>query len=425
MSDIIVDQFPYPNEHSAQLLSEDTPHIRVRRTDGSGDGTVQGVKVPITIAIIWFITKKAGKEVPLAQALRFPITNWTAEQAKKWLADNKVKYLSFEPAKKTKEKQTAGERVFKGDTQLGDIPADAFEFSWNGDVTCFDDKDKSKIRLTLYDGSVVKHWYWGNLGFDLSGISLAKDRIPLLAEHDIQTRIGFSTKANFDGEFILEGELLSSQVAQAFRRDAAGGFPFEASLRFDPNKSVFEFVAEGRSVQVNGHQLQGPGTLFKKTVIMEGSICVFGALANTRTSVFHSADNADDALLVAESLGDKSVRDLFGKFAEKFGDDPVFCIEHFNRGESLEQATEAWIEKLKAEKQQLIEQNKLQARNKIDPAMQEFSDQQGPPKKTGEEAAAETEVNEMLDFTKGDEKLAHSALRKLRLAELEGRIQII
>jgi hypothetical protein len=411
---------PYPNEHSAQLLSEDTPHIRVRRTSGSGDGTVQGVKVPTTIDVIWFIAKKAGKEAPLAQSLRFPIKAWTATEAKKWLKDNGVKYIAFEPAKKTEEKQTAGERVFNGDTQLGDIPADAFEFSWNGDVTCFDDKDKSKIRLTLYDGSVVKHFFWGNLAFDLSGISLAKDRIPLLAEHNLQNRVGFSTDATFDGAFVLEGELLkSSPAAKEYRRDSIDGFPFEASLRFDPNKSKFAFVKDGETVEVNGNKLTGPGTLFSKTCIMEGSICVFGALKNTKTAVF---SNVDDADLSAEQKGAVAVRQFFGRFVEKFGDDPVFCIEHFNRGESLEQATEAWIEKLKAEKQQLIEQNKLQARNKIDPAMQEFSDQQQVPKKT---QGAESETDDMLEFTKGDERLAKNALRKLRLAEAENRIQII
>jgi len=417
----IIDMFPYANEHAARLhdpgdIDPDTYH-RVN------DGTIYGkIKVPQTIAVIWGKLKAHNKpkDEPIPQALRFPTKDWTVEQAKKWLGDNNVKYISFEPAKKTKEKQTAGERVFNGDTQLGDIPADAFEFSWNGDVTCFDDKDKNKIRLTLYDGSVVKHFFWGNLAFDLSGISLAKDRIPLLGEHNLQNRVGFSTDATFDGAFVLEGELLkSSPVAKEYRRDSIDGFPFEASLRFDPNKSKFAFVKDGETVEVNGNKLTGPGTIFSKTVITEGSICVFGALKNTKAAVF---SNVDDADLSAEQKGAVAIRQFFGRFVEKFGDDPVFCIEHFNRGESLEQATEAWIEKLKAEKQQLIEQNKLQARNKIDPAMQEFSDQQGPPKKTIEEA---TETDDMLQFTQGNERLAKNALRKLKLAEAEGRIQVI
>lgn len=100
----IPDEFkPYPNEHSARLKSPNMEHIRIRRTHGSGKGTVQGVKVPTTIDVIWYIVEKDGEEVPVAQALRFPIKNWTAAEAKKWLKDNDIKYISFEPASKSLE----------------------------------------------------------------------------------------------------------------------------------------------------------------------------------------------------------------------------------------------------------------------------------------------------------------------------------
>lgn len=90
---------PFANEHSARLKSPTIEHIRVRRTSGSGQGTVQGVKIPTSIDIIWFIIKSEGKEVPIAQALRFPVKNWSESSAKKWLKDKKIKFLSFEPAK--------------------------------------------------------------------------------------------------------------------------------------------------------------------------------------------------------------------------------------------------------------------------------------------------------------------------------------
>jgi len=96
-------QKPYPNEHSARLQSPDMSHIRVRRTKGSGKGTVQGIKIPETISIIWYITRKDGEEIPIAQALRFPIDDWTEKAAKKWLKDNEIEYKEFEPAKEEKE----------------------------------------------------------------------------------------------------------------------------------------------------------------------------------------------------------------------------------------------------------------------------------------------------------------------------------
>ena len=91
---------PYPNEHSARLKDPSTSHVRVRRTKGSGNSTVQGKKIPDTVSIIWYIIKRGDKEVPMAQALRFPVSNWTESEAKKWLKENKVKYMKFEPAAK-------------------------------------------------------------------------------------------------------------------------------------------------------------------------------------------------------------------------------------------------------------------------------------------------------------------------------------
>lgn len=90
---------PYPNEHAARLLDPGMEHIRIRRTKGSGAGTVQGVKIPNTIDVIWYIVRgSGGEQVPRAQALRFPIRRWTAEQARGWLSKNKIKAKKFEPA---------------------------------------------------------------------------------------------------------------------------------------------------------------------------------------------------------------------------------------------------------------------------------------------------------------------------------------
>lgn len=80
-------------------------HIRIRRTHGSGDGTVQGAKVPPSIDVIWYIIRSDGGEVPIAQALRFPVEKWTEGEARKWLEDNGIKYILFEPA-------AGGKRIF-------------------------------------------------------------------------------------------------------------------------------------------------------------------------------------------------------------------------------------------------------------------------------------------------------------------------
>ena len=89
---------PFKTEHSARLLDPSVDKIRVRRTRGSGNATVQGVKIPTTISIIWYIRTKDKKEFTVAQSLRFPIKSWTEKQVKDWLDEHKVDYITFEAA---------------------------------------------------------------------------------------------------------------------------------------------------------------------------------------------------------------------------------------------------------------------------------------------------------------------------------------
>jgi ATP-dependent Clp endopeptidase proteolytic subunit ClpP len=98
---------PYPNEHAARLRDPgDFDPDSFRRTAG---GTISGTTtVPSTSHIIWGKLKTANKPAdnPIPQALRFLKKSWTAAEAKKWLTDNKVTYISFEPAKEEKENKT-------------------------------------------------------------------------------------------------------------------------------------------------------------------------------------------------------------------------------------------------------------------------------------------------------------------------------
>jgi ATP-dependent protease ClpP protease subunit len=112
---------PYANEHSARLLSPNTSHIRVRRTNGSGQGTVQGVKIPASISIIWYITKSGNQEIPRAQALRFPISRWSEQQARAWLKNNKIKFMLFEPASKPQDNMKAEITVTKIDDDTAEM----------------------------------------------------------------------------------------------------------------------------------------------------------------------------------------------------------------------------------------------------------------------------------------------------------------
>ena len=95
---------PYPNEHAARLRKPgDFADGTFRRVKG---GTLYGkIAVPKTVSVIWGKLKgKSGKGDPVvAQSLRFPTSDWTATKAKRWLINNGVKYIKFEPAAEKKE----------------------------------------------------------------------------------------------------------------------------------------------------------------------------------------------------------------------------------------------------------------------------------------------------------------------------------
>jgi hypothetical protein len=85
---------PYPDEHAARLQDPDG-FDKFRRSKG---GKVEGRDVPDSVSVIWGHVNGKGEDAWAAQALRFPVSNWTAEAARKWLKDNEVDPLAFEPA---------------------------------------------------------------------------------------------------------------------------------------------------------------------------------------------------------------------------------------------------------------------------------------------------------------------------------------
>ncbi len=99
---------PFPSEHSARLRSPSGFDPQSFRRTNGGSVTIKDagkIEVPATISIIWGKLKgKSGEDDPvLVQALRFPIKDWTEDQAKAWLKKNNIKTIVFEPATGTKE----------------------------------------------------------------------------------------------------------------------------------------------------------------------------------------------------------------------------------------------------------------------------------------------------------------------------------
>lgn len=272
-----------------------------------------------------------------------------------------------------------------------------------------DEKDKgNRFSIVAYSGQVItNHWWWGNLAFDLKGIKFAKKRTPVLQEHFSRDRIGFSTKQDISEKVTLDGKFLSNPTAQELRNDMAEGFPMQASVYLPP--TLIEHVKEGEKVEVNGHTLKGPGTVFRKGAIQEVSMCTLGADSRTLSKTFAEggkekiefnliekehvmAESKTKVELTAEKFaaeypdlhgelvksakaeGETKQLERFKEIVEVCGDDHELAATLFVEGKDKNEALSAKNKKLTD--QLAASQTQTSANETVDPAVQEFSDKQ-------------------------------------------------
>lgn len=98
---------PFAGEHSTRL-QEPGKYDKFRRTKG-GKIYFKTI-IPAAISIIWGHPKGKAPATWVPQGLRFPKDKYTVAQAKKFLTDNKIKSIKFEPAKKEAEKKKKEEK---------------------------------------------------------------------------------------------------------------------------------------------------------------------------------------------------------------------------------------------------------------------------------------------------------------------------
>ncbi len=398
---------PYPNEHACRL--EDPKRFSsMRRTTRQHEGK--------TYSVIWGLDKKTGTWHE--QAYRYDKSRWTATQARSHCTSHDG---HFEPASNVQSAEEVG------DATLLHIPV-APQFMDAAET------DGRNIRLTLYDGSALQHWYWGNLAFDLNGIKPGKSKLPILIDHKPALRIGYAMSSDLKvegGKLTLQGRLLKrSKLASRIQEELEDGFPFEGSLRFDPARSEMQVVQEGQEVEVNGFALSGPGTVFRKLTIMEGSVTTFGAAPNTSAATFVDSQNSLSVDLKDEPMeltvdvlkkespdlyqsiyedgvatGEKRERDAFSKVFEACPD-AALAVKAWQEGLSPDKASaefaKAEAARMKAENEALKKQaEELQQRAtaKVDPAVADF-------KATEEGFETPTET------PKGDDAQAATFLRR-------------
>lgn len=149
-----------------------------------------------------------------------------------------------------------------------------------------------KFAGVAYSGGVIQnHYYWGDVIFELSSISLSQQKLPALVEHVRLLRCGYSTEltsSNADG-LIVNGILLSNDEGSKVAKDSDEGFPWQMSVHIEP--SVVMEVMSGTSVEVNGRQVAGPITVFKNSKIIEVSFTATGWDSDTSATAMNRSGN--------------------------------------------------------------------------------------------------------------------------------------
>ncbi len=191
-------------------------------------------------------------------------------------------------------------------TEVKKIPKKAMVFADLTDIALSEDDDK-KIRMEAYSGKIIEdHFWWGNLVLDVEGIQLAKTRIPILEQHDLERKIGVSNSApdRSNNSLLFDNiKLLSNSFAQEFKQNLDDGFPYQASVRVRPIH--IEELEKGAQAEVNGFTFKGPGTIFRKSVLKEASVCVFGYDSRTSVSAFADDQEEEVSLSIDKKYLDK------------------------------------------------------------------------------------------------------------------------
>jgi biotin carboxyl carrier protein len=159
---------------------------------------------------------------------------------------------------------------------------------------------RHSFEMVVNTGKVMNHPFWGRFAVDLEGVEVPTKNVPALLDHEQAKRVGFAEPAAFkitEGVGLeTTGKLLkTSEHAKTVLTDSAEGFPFQASPFLQP--TLLEEVEDGETVTVNGRELEGPGTVFRASRLLEVSFVSVGADDDTVATAFAAGDSTISANL--------------------------------------------------------------------------------------------------------------------------------
>jgi hypothetical protein len=153
---------------------------------------------------------------------------------------------------------------------------------------------RAPIEVLARTGKPVTHWYWGRIVHDLSGMR-SREKLAFDCNHDYSKPIGYADKITIDGGLKLSGELISrhSEDAAAEIMDLApAGVPYQASIQFNPDAALFEYLDDNQTATVNGETVQGPLVIVRQWELLRCALCLTGVDTGTSANLSGTSDGA-------------------------------------------------------------------------------------------------------------------------------------
>lgn len=222
---------------------------------------------------------------------------------------------------------------------------------------------RAAFESVVNSGEVISHPFWGQFAIDMDGLQIPTKTQPVLRDHDTTKILGVTSDVRVtDGKTLeAKGELLDvTQDGEEVIGLAEAGFPFQMSI-FVPPLQILE-VLEGEEVEVNGHKLTGPGTIFKKSTLREVTVTPLGADPNTSLALLSRGSQPGGGDSVAFSVSQLSTARKDMDDEEETGEAGTVTAAEAERltAEAVEAATQA-------ERTRLVAIDDLTAGLSIDP----------------------------------------------------------
>jgi len=165
------------------------------------------------------------------------------------------------------------------------IPEHARRFAAPCELKAGDKADSVAVHILARSPEPLDHWYWGLCVHDLDGMQTHKEKLALDYVHDNEQILGYlDTFEHRDGGLWADGKLLlTSERAKQIYSDHQGGVPYEASIAFDLDGLVTEFVQRNATAIVNGREMAGPLLVFRQWNLRGVAICPHGYDKHTLT----------------------------------------------------------------------------------------------------------------------------------------------